>query len=179
MLFGAFCLCAARLAKIEGCQMLPTTDVCDTYAGLVHVCQPIFQNFGGQAHFSGVVATLCTVNDNTKVRAALEQPGNGAVLVVDAGGSADCALVGGQLGALAERNGWAGIIVNGYVRDQAELAQCHVGIKALGTHPRKSLKNNGGIYDVPVAMAGVLFLPGAYVTADADGVVVTKENPHI
>ena len=116
-----------------------TTDLCDDHADL-QVCEPIFLDFGGAIAFAGPIKTLKVFEDNALVRSTLEQPGRGQVLVVDGGGSMRCALVGGNIGALAEKNDWAGVVVNGCVRDSEELAEQEVGIKALATHPRKSEK---------------------------------------
>ena len=111
--------------------------------------------------------------DNTKVRAAVEGDGAGQVLVVNGGASQRCALFGGNLAKLAADNGWAGIIINGCVRDTAELAAEKVGIKALGVHPRKSQKRDLGIYDVPVKFAGVRIYPGDWIYADEDGIILS------
>jgi regulator of ribonuclease activity A len=120
--------------------------------------------------------TLKVFEDNSMVRATLETPGAGRVLVVDGGGSMRCALVGGMLGVLAEKNGWAGIIVNGCVRDSEELKVCDVGIRALGVHPQKSQKRNVGQEDVTVQMPGAVVRPGNWIYADADGVLVSDEK---
>ena len=116
-----------------------TTDLSDAHPE-AQVCQPVFADFGGRLAFHGPVATLKVFEDNVEVRAMLEEPGEGRVLVVDGGGSDRCALVGGNLGVLGVKNGWAGIVVFGCVRDSSELEQCDLGIKALGLHPRKSEK---------------------------------------
>ncbi|MGH8456547.1 MAG: ribonuclease E activity regulator RraA, partial [Stenotrophobium sp.] len=110
------------------------------------------------------------------IRSTLETPGNGAVLVVDGGGSTRCALVGGNLGVLAVKNGWAGIVVNGCIRDSEEIAALEVGVKALALHPRKSEKGlHTGHVDKVVSFAGVTFKPGAFLYADADGIVVSEK----
>lgn len=155
-----------------------TTDLCDDHPKL-QVCEPIFLDFGGAIAFAGPIKTLKVFEDNVLVRKTLEQPGSGQVLVVDGGGSLRCALVGGNIGALAEKNDWAGIVVNGCVRDSEELAEQAVGIKALGVHPRKSEKGlHSGQADRVVEFAGVRFAPGAWLYADADGIVVADEAIH-
>ena len=113
--------------------------------------------------------------DNVLVRAALAESGTGRVLVVDGGGSLRCALVGDLLGAMAVKNGWAGIVVNGCVRDSAELAQLPLGVRALATNPLRSEKRGEGQRDVPVVFAGITFMPGHYLYADADGIVVAAQ----
>ena len=134
---------------------------------------PVFKKFGKRSHFSGPARTLKVFEDNVLVRAALETPGEGGVLVIDGGGSLRCALVGGNLGVLAQNNGWAGIIVNGCVRDSEELNQCDVGIRALAVHPRRSIRKGLGEKDLVVDIAGVMVRPGDWVYADADGILVS------
>jgi regulator of ribonuclease activity A len=155
-----------------------TTDLCDLHPD-VQVCDPIFSDFGGRSAFHGSIATLKVFEDNGPVRALLESPGNGRVLVVDGGGSLRCALVGGLLGKLAVERGWAGLVVYGCVRDRSELAQCEVGIKAVALSPRKSEKGlHTGHADRPVRFAGVGFRPGAWLYADGDGIVVSDVAIH-
>ena len=156
--------------------MHATTDLCDAHADL-QVCEPLFGDFGGQLAFGGRAKTLKVFEDNQRVRELLETPGEGRVLVVDGGGSPRCALVGGNLGVLAENNGWAGLLVYGYVRDTEELAGCAVGIKALGTFPRKSEK---GLHtpheDRVLDFANVRIGPDSWVYADIDGVVIADRE---
>lgn len=156
----------------------PTTDLCDAnepaiFAGTVRVVPPGFRSWGKQTQFKGQAHTLKVFEDNTLVRSALEQDGQGKVLVVDGGGSMRCALVGGNLGILAEKNNWAGIVVYGCVRDTLELNACNVGIRALDTHPQKSQKRNSGFENIDVALAHVTVRPGDWVYADEDGIVVS------
>jgi regulator of ribonuclease activity A len=156
-----------------------TTDLCDAHP-VVQVCDPILHDFGRRRAFHGPIATLKVFEDNSPVREALEAPGTGRVLVVDGGGSLRCALVGGLLGKLAKERGWAGIVVFGCVRDCDELARCDLGIKALAPHPRKSEKGmHGGQADRLLQFAGVTFRPGAWLYADADGVVVAETAIHM
>ncbi|HEX7375408.1 MAG TPA: ribonuclease E activity regulator RraA [Steroidobacteraceae bacterium] len=150
-----------------------TADLCDEHGDSVQVCEPIFQSFGARRAFSGAVSTVRCFEDNSLVKAAVESPGNGRVLVVDGGGSRRRALVGGNLGVAAVKNGWAGIIVHGCIRDSAELGPLQLGIRALGTMPLRSEKRGEGERDVPVRFAGVTFRPGDYVFADEDGVVLS------
>jgi regulator of ribonuclease activity A len=150
-----------------------TADLCDEYADAVQVCEPVFQAYGGRRAFSGPVSTVRCFEDNSRVKEAVETPGQGRVLVVDGGGSRRRALFGGNLGLAAVRNGWAGVIIHGCIRDSAELAQLNIGIRALGTMPLRSEKRGVGDRDVPVRFAGVTFRPGDHVYADEDGVVVS------
>ncbi|HJV88359.1 MAG TPA: ribonuclease E activity regulator RraA [Noviherbaspirillum sp.] len=158
-----------------------TCDICDANedkiaAGTLSVLPPIFQKFGKREAFSGQAATLKVFEDNVLVRSTLETPGNGRVLVVDGGGSLRCALVGGNLGVLAEKNGWAGIIVNGCIRDSDEINSCDIGMRALATHPQRSIRKGVGDRDIAVSIAGVTIRPGNWIYADADGVLVSSED---
>ena len=152
--------------------MKATTDICDDNPD-ARVCQPIFGDFGGHLNFFGPAKTLKVFEDNQRVRELLETPGEGRVLVVDGGGSDRCALVGGNLGVLGKKNGWAGLLVYGYVRDAEELGGCELGIKALGTMPRKSEKGLHTAHeDRTVSFANVQISAGDWVYADIDGVVI-------
>ena len=148
------------------------TDLCDAHGDRARVAAPGWTDFGGRTAFSGPVHTLSAFEDNSLVREALEGPGEGRVLVVDGGGSLRCALVGGNLGALAAANGWAGIVVHGCVRDRVELAACPIGIKALGSHPRRSEKRGAGRVGETLRFAGVEIRPGDRLYADEDGWIV-------
>lgn len=157
-----------------------TCDLCDANEdkladGSLAILPPVFEKFGRHIRFAGPARTLKVFEDNVLVRAALETPGDGSVLVVDGGGSLRCALVGGNLGVLAQKNGWAGILVNGCVRDSAELNQCEVGIRALATHPRRSIRKGVGDKDLAVDIAGVNVHPGDWIYADEDGVLVSRQ----
>lgn len=153
-----------------------TTDISDELGDAARIAAPGFRDFGGLIIFSGPIATVKCHEDNSMVRQALEEAGNGRVLVVDGGASTNCALLGDMLGALAASNGWVGIVVNGCVRDSAELARIDIGIKALATHPRKSVKKGVGEHNVPVQFAGIEFRPGDQLYADQDGIVVTEAS---
>ena len=158
--------------------MIATSDLSDADPQL-QVCAPLLREFGASEGFHGAIATLKVFEDNALVRATLEQPGQGRVLVVDGGGSLRCALVGGMLGELAVNNGWAGIVVNGCVRDTPELETHAVGVKALAAHPRRSEKGlHSGQAGGVVEFAGVRFRPGAWLYADADGIVVADDAIH-
>ncbi len=152
-----------------------TTDLCDEFSDRLQVAEPIFGDYGGEVMFSGSIVTLKVFEDNSLVRTALEKPGDGRVLVVDGGGSMRCALVGDQLAELAEENDWAGVIVNGCIRDSAAIAEIPIGVKAVGVHPLKSVKRGVGECDIPVRFAGVTFQPGYYVYADEDGLLVSEK----
>lgn len=151
---------------------LKTTDLSDAHPE-VQVAEPLLRHFGGLTAFGGPVATLQVFEDNALVRAALEEPGAGRVLVVDGGGSLRCALLGDQLGALAARNGWAGVVIHGCVRDSADLAQINLGVMALAAHPRKSVKAGKGERGGTLRILGLELAPGHYLYADLDGIIVS------
>ena len=156
-----------------------TCDLCDAHKACsddsFRVLPPVFHDYGQRIKFAGAVSTLKCFEDNSLVRVALETPGQGRVLVVDGGGSLRRALVGGNLGALGVKNGWAGIVVNGCVRDSAELAACDLGVRALALMPWPPEKRNTGERDVAVQIQGVWVRPGDWLYADEDGIVVASE----
>jgi len=155
----------------------PTADLCDKYSDEVQILEPmVFGDFGGKLEFSGPISTVKCFEDNSLVRAALEKPGQGRVLVVDGGGSDRCALMGDNVAQLLLDNDWAGAIIYGCIRDSAEIAEMDVAVKALATHPKKSNKQNIGEQDVPVRFGGVNFEPGHWLYADLDGVLVSARE---
>ncbi len=150
-----------------------TADLCDAHEATLQVVAPMFSSYGGRPAFGGPITTLKLFEDNSLVRTALGEPGQGRVLVIDGGGSMRCAVVGDQLAQLAVDNGWAGIVAYGCIRDSKAIGGMDVGVFALGTHPKKTVKRNTGERDIPVTFGGVTFTPGHYVYADEDGVVVS------
>ena len=153
---------------------LHTADLYDEFGDEIQVAAPLFRDFGGNTVFSGAISTVKVFEDNTLVRAALEEPGNGRVLVVDGGGSLRCALVGDMLAELGVNNGWSGIVVYGCIRDADAIGRLTIGVKALNTNPAKSVKRGEGQRDILVRFADVAFEPGAFVYADRDGIVVAR-----
>ncbi|MGE0494669.1 MAG: ribonuclease E activity regulator RraA [Vulcanimicrobiota bacterium] len=153
--------------------MIATADLCDQENREFQVAYPIFHDYGGVAAFCGPISTIKCHEDNSLIAEAVSEPGQGRVLVVDGGGSLRCALLGDRLAGLAQQNGWAGLVIFGAVRDTRILKGIAVGIKALASMPRKSVKRGEGQREVVVRMAGVEFSPGAHLYADEDGVVVT------
>ena len=153
-----------------------TADLYDRYGEDLRVMAPILRDFGGVRAFAGPVATLKVFEDNSLVRAALETAGAGRVLVVDGGGSLRCALVGDNLAVLGQQNGWAGIIVYGCIRDSVPLSRIPIGVKAIATNPRKSIKKGEGERDVVLRFAEITVASGDYVYADEDGVVIATHK---
>ena len=153
-----------------------TCDLCDVHksdcSGQFRVLPPVFRNFGGISRFSGPVSTVKCFEDNSLVKATVDSPGKGRVLVVDGGASLRRALVGGNLGAAAAKNGWAGVVVDGCVRDVSELAQCSIGIRALAAMPLPTEKRQEGQRDVAIQVQGIWVYPGDWLYADEDGMVV-------
>jgi len=149
-----------------------TPDLCDAHPG-VSVAEPLFRDFGGSPAFCGRIRTVCCLEDNSRVRDLVGQDGQGCVLVVDGGGSLRRSLLGDQLAVRAVEQGWAGLLVNGGVRDVEALALLPIGIKALAATPMKTERRDLGEADVPVSFAGVDFTPGAWLYADSNGVIVS------
>ncbi|WP_258074067.1 ribonuclease E activity regulator RraA [Arthrobacter sp. Y81] len=133
-----------------------------------------FQSLGGLSHFSGPVRTIRCLEDNALVKSTLGTPGDGAVLVVDGAGSLRTALMGDMIAASAVANGWAGVVINGAVRDREVLADLPLGVKALGSNPRKSAKEGAGETDVELEIDGVTVRPGAMIWCDPDGILVER-----
>ncbi|QLL07370.1 ribonuclease E activity regulator RraA [Mycobacterium vicinigordonae] len=153
-----------------------TADLVDDIGPEVRSCDTQFRQFGGRAEFAGPITTVRCFQDNALLKSVLSQPGFGGVLVVDGAGSLHTALVGDLIAELARSNGWAGLIVNGAVRDSAALSGIDVGIKALGTNPRKSTKTGAGECGVEITLGGVTFVPGDVAYSDDDGIVVIAAN---
>jgi regulator of ribonuclease activity A len=151
-----------------------TADLVDEHGEALQSCDLQLRQFGGRRRFHGPIRTVACFEDNALVRQVLSEPGDGAVLVVDGGGSLHTALVGDLIAGLAQANGWAGVVVHGAVRDTEALGGLAIGIKALGSNPRKSAKAATGQIDVPVRFGGVTFRPGEHLYSDEDGVVVLR-----
>lgn len=152
--------------------MISTTDLCDEHGDVVQIATPDFTNYGGKRSFAGFIATVKVLEDNVLMRAILEQPGEGRVLIVDGGGSTRCALMGDMIANLAHKNGWSGIILNAAIRDVDALSEIGIGIRALAAHPKKSGKQGTGESNIVVQFAGVHFNPGDWLVCDTDGIVI-------
>ena len=150
----------------------PTADLVDDIGPEVRSCDVQFRQFGSRTQFAGPITTVRCVQDNALLKSVLSTPGGGGVLVIDGDGSLHSALVGDVIADLAHTNGWAGLIVHGAVRDAAALRGMDLGIKALGTNPRKSSKTGAGERDVTVSFGGVEFVPGDIAYSDDDGIIV-------
>ncbi|HPY25554.1 MAG: regulator of ribonuclease [Actinomycetota bacterium] len=153
-----------------------TADLVDDIGAGVRSCDLQFGQYGGRRQFAGPVSTVRCLQDNALLKSVLSEPGDGRVLVVDGAGSLHSALVGDVIAELARANGWSGLILHGAVRDAATLRTLDIGIKALGTNPRKSSKTGAGERDVVVSFGGVNFAPGEIVFSDEDGIVVVAAD---
>ena len=158
--------------------MWRTTDLYDAYETEVQVCKPLFQSYGKKKQFHGKIATVKVKDDNVLVKQALETLPKGTVLVVDGEGSTSCALLGDNLANIARERELAGIIVYGCVRDCIELSKIELGILAIATMPKRSVKEGKGETNIPVSFGGVSWIPGDYVYVDEDGVIVCKKAIH-
>ena len=153
-----------------------TPDLCDDYPELVRVLDPIFSNFGGRERFSGPLVTVKCFEDNSVVKELVGTPGEGRVLVVDAGGSMRRACLGDMLAEQASVNGWAGLVIYGCIRDVDEIMATDIGVQALGIHPMKTDKKGIGELGISVTFAGVTFSLGDYVYADNNGIIVSSQR---
>ncbi len=150
-----------------------TTDLYDANEGRVAVVEPMFRAYGGRARFAGQVVTLKVYEDNTRVREVLAEPGQGKILVVDGGGSKRCALLGDQIAELAVKNGWEGVVIYGCIRDSVAINALDIGVRALDTTPKKSVKRNEGQRDLVLAFGAVEFVPGHWLYVDEDGLLLS------
>ena len=153
-----------------------TADLYDKYGDDLKVALPIFKDYGAKRIFHGPISTVKAHEDNSLVRTALEEPGGGRILIIDGDESLRCAMLGDMLAKLGMENGWSGVIVFGCIRDANVIATIDIGVKALNTNPRKSLKRGLGDRDIPVSFAGITFNVGEYVYADTDGVIVSEKK---
>jgi len=155
---------------------LRTADLVDEHESTLRCCEVQFRQFGGVARFDGPVRTVKSFEDNTLIKQALSEPGEGAVLVVDGGGSLRCSLLGDYIAGLGVKNGWAGLVLWGAVRDTVALGQLAVGVKALGANPLRSAKTGSGQRDVAVSFGGIVFRAYDWLYSDEDGIVVSDRR---
>ena len=150
-----------------------TADLCDAYGEALQVAQPVFNDYGGRLAFHGQISTLKVVEEFIPIKQTLQTAGESRVLVVDGSASMKVALLGDRLAEIGLNNGWAGIVINGCIRDSTNVADIAIGVKALNTNPRRPGLGNSGVRDLEVSFAGVVFKPGHYLYADRDGLVIS------
>jgi regulator of ribonuclease activity A len=153
-----------------------TCDLCDRYPDALRVLAPMLRHFGGRKRFSGEVVTIKCFEDNVHIREAALEQGERRVMVIDGGASLRSALVGDGIAEWAREHGWAGMIINGCVRDTVALVRVEIGVMALGVSPVQPGKERSGVRNPPVTFGDVRFVPGDYVYADEDGVVVASKR---
>ena len=153
-----------------------TCDISDQLHPDVQYLEPVYKSYGGKTSFSGRIVTVKCYEDNSLVEEALKSNGKNSILVVDAGGSMNCAMLGDKRATDAIKNEWEGILVHGLIRDSATIKGMEIGILALGVCPLKSIKNGVGDSNLIVNFSGITFTPGEYLYADEDGVIVIKEK---
>jgi regulator of ribonuclease activity A len=153
-----------------------TADLFDRFENALRVCAPVFRDFGGRTAFAGSAVTVKCFEDNSRIKEALAEPGAGRILVADCGSSLRCAMLGDKIAESAVEHGWAGVVIEGCVRDVARLAELDLGIKAIASTPRKSTRRGEGQRNLPVQIGGVTVHPGDTVICDRDGVVVAPAS---
>lgn len=157
-----------------------TADLCDQYADdldvNLQIVAPVFRSYGNKRAFSGTIATLQVFEDNSLVREMLSEDGHGKVLIVDGGGSLNCSLLGDQLAEIAAKNGWSGIVIHGCIRDSDKVNQMNIGVRALNTYPKKTVKKGIGEKNITISFAGATYSPGYWVYADSDGIIVSSKS---
>ena len=151
-----------------------TCDLCDAHEAELCVLELPLRDYGGRVAFAGIVSTIKALEDNSRVREAVAEPGHGRVLVIDGGGSLRRSMLGDMLAEKAVANGWSGVLVHGAIRDSAAIGRLDLGVKALATCPMKTDKQGQGLRDVPIAFGGLTILPGQWLAADEDGVVIAE-----
>jgi len=148
-------------------------DLCDQYPEQVRLLQPVFNSYGNNIIFGGEIVTVKCFEDNSIVKQLVNQPGLGRVIVVDGGGSLRKALLGDMLAQAASDNGWAGLVINGVIRDAGTIATIALGVQAINTSPMKTEKLGAGLLNVPLEFAGQVIKPGDYIYADLNGVLIS------
>lgn len=160
--------------------IISTPDLCDQYEGKpevgLRVLDSIFNNYGAVPQFYGQIVTIKCFEDNSVVKQLVGEPGEGRVIVMDGGASLRRAILGDMLAAKAADNGWAGLIINGCIRDCDEIAAINLGVKAINTHPMKTEKRGIGDLNVPVTFAGQTISPGEWAYSDNNGILISAQS---
>ncbi|MFL2547034.1 MAG: ribonuclease E activity regulator RraA [Candidatus Rariloculaceae bacterium] len=161
---------------MSGEDFTSTCDLYDEYLTDARVPSTVLKHFGGRIKFSGIAVTVQCFEDNSRVKELAQTPGEGKVMVVDGGGSYQCALVGDVIAGMARDNGWEGIVIFGCVRDSAELANLDLGLMALATTPRKSVRKDVGETDLTISFGDTTCHAGDRVFVDEDGVLLLDSD---
>lgn len=171
-----FILCSGSMTyQADQAMQYNTSELCDLYADMIDVVEPLFANYGGRRSFGGMIQTIKCFEDNGLIRQVLSEPGVGKVLLVDGGGSARRALLDAELAVMAAENGWEGVVLYGSVRDVDTLEDFDIGIQAVNAIPVGADDQGFGEVDVPVNFAGVTFLPGDHLYADSTGIILSAD----
>jgi len=149
-----------------------TADLCDKYPKLVQVLHPILKSYGGAKRIMGHIITLKLHGHNQTLIDLLKSEGAGQIVVVDVGAKFT-AVVGDKLMKLALDHHWAGLVINGYVRDTKNTKEIDVGLFALGTCPRKTIESKEGELHANITFGGLSFKNGDYLYADRDGILLS------
>ena len=153
-----------------------TADICDEHYDEVSVLSAAYSNYGGSTKCQGQIVTIKLHNNNADLIALLrDEDGSGKIVVVDVD-QAYFAVVGENLMKFAHENKYAGIIINGYIRDSAQIQDIPVALYALGKCPRKSIPVTQAERGISLSFGGVDFNSGDYLYADSDGVIVSAEK---
>lgn len=153
---------------------MSTADLADAFGSELHFCDLRFQKFGKREFISGEVQTIQCFEDNGLLRAELAKPGHGKVIVVDGGGSTKVALMGDQMAALINANGWGGVIIHGAVRDSVQLATMDIAVFCTSLTPKPPQRAGTGTLAGPLVLGSADIVPGSYIYADSDGVLVSE-----
>ena len=159
--------------------VIVTADVYDAYYEHLQVCELQFRSFGRVDSFCGPCDTVATFEDHTPVFEALQQKGNGRILVVDGGGSLRVGILGDKLAAVGVENGWLGVVIAGAIRDRSAIDELQIGVKALGTTARRTWTTGPRTRGVSVQFGSITVEPGYWVYADRDCVLVSRDKQDV
>ena len=156
--------------------MISLPDLSDQHSDQIQIGKLALKSFGGMYSISGEIYTVSCSDDNSVVKDILSRKGKHKVLVIDASGVTHASMIGDQIAASAVKNNWAGIVVNGYVRDVEDLKNFPIGIFAKGAVAQKTNKKNHGFEDVLVAFGSVVMTSGKWIYIDQNGWLIADNN---
>jgi len=152
-----------------------TSQLCDTYADLIDVIDPIFSNYGGRSSFGGQVVTIKCFESIGLIEQVVATDGTGKVLVIDGGGSTRRALIDINIAEAAANNGWEGIVCYGSIRDVDALEEIDLGIQGLVPIPVGATDTDIGESDVAINFGGVTILPDDHLYSDNTGIILSPD----